>query len=175
MDMAKAWDPSAGEPPRRYGFIMNPYPDVRLSICPVCHRKTGQRKLPLLIDVGEKRMVALNYTCRYCRGCDLLAAHKHEIERLLTDLFVELDPDLIGGDYLVFGTLEKKHWRENMKHPRPPAEVLKHAFMFKTYKELQMTRGGWFPAGIEPPIAEPPPSREWTRARGGRGAERTGG
>lgn len=44
----------------------------------------------------EKRLVARNYTCRYCRHCDMLIAHKHEIEHLLCGLFLELDPGAMG-------------------------------------------------------------------------------
>jgi hypothetical protein len=44
-----------GDLPPAYGFVLNPYPDVRLSRCAFCQGKTGQRKLPLLIHI-EKQM-----------------------------------------------------------------------------------------------------------------------
>jgi len=163
--MSTTGGPGSGELPTRYGFIMNPYPEMRLANCPICNRKTGQRKLPLLIHVEPKQLVALNYTCRYCRHCDLLVAHKHEIEHLLYGLFLELDSGAIGNDYLVYGTLEKAHWRESTKRPMPPAEALKRAFRFETcYEELRCTQAGWYPRGQKPPMMEPPPSREWVRA-----------
>ena len=33
-----------------YNFVLNPYPDERLSRCPYCQVKIGQRKRPLLIN-----------------------------------------------------------------------------------------------------------------------------
>ena len=82
----------------KYNFILNPYPDQRLSRCPFCEKKTGQRKIPLLIHTDPLQLIALNYTCRYCHDCDLLIAHKHEIEHLLTNLFLQFDPEVIGND-----------------------------------------------------------------------------
>jgi len=93
--------------PPRYSFMLNPYPNQRTSRCPLGERKTGQRKIPLLIHIDPLHLVALNYTCRYCRACDLLIAHKHEIEHLLTALFRPRDPDVIGNNYLIMGTVEK--------------------------------------------------------------------
>jgi hypothetical protein len=38
----------------------------------------------------------------------MLIGHRHEIEHYLTELFLKIDPVVIGNDYLVFGTVEKK-------------------------------------------------------------------
>jgi len=46
-------------------------------------------------------LIALNYTCRYCKSCDLLIAHKHEIEHLLTNLFSQIEPETVGNEYLI--------------------------------------------------------------------------
>jgi hypothetical protein len=94
--------------PPKYNFALNPYPEIRFSKCPDCQNKTGQRKLPLLIHVEPQNLIALNYTNRYCDRCDKLIAHKDEIEHFLTDMFLQINPDYIGNNYLVFGTVEKK-------------------------------------------------------------------
>jgi hypothetical protein len=162
--MAKKKHPQLGELPPMYNFIMNPYPDHRLSSCPLCEQKSRQRKLPLLIHIDPRQLIALNYTCRYCPSCDLLMAHKHEIEHHLTETFQQYNPELVGNDYLIIGTVEKKAWKENLKEPKLPAEMLPHAHDFKTvYQELRMTRPGWYGPGVEPPIMEPPPSEEWVK------------
>jgi hypothetical protein len=106
--MAKAKKPQFGELPPRYSFVLNPYPDMRVSRCPHCERKTGQRKLPLLIHVEPAHLIALNYTCRYCNTCDLLIADKQAIEHLLTGMFSQHDPEVVGNEYLIIGTVEKK-------------------------------------------------------------------
>ena len=157
--------PRFGELPPSYNFVLNPYPDKRLSSCPFCEQKTGQRKLPLFIHIDPHQLLALNYTCRYCHSCDLLIAHKHEIEHLLTVTFKRTAPEAIGNDYLIFGTLEKKTWRANMKQPLSFSEIVAHVSDFITYySELRMRQQGWFPADYEPPIVEPPPSQEWTKS-----------
>ena len=78
--MSKRKKSRPDELPEFYNFALNPYPDVRLSSCPFCDRRTGQRKLPLFIFIEPHYPVALNYTCRYCDHCNLLIGHKHEIE-----------------------------------------------------------------------------------------------
>ncbi len=149
--------------PPKHNFSLNPYPETRFSRCPDCHDKTGQRKLPLLIHVDPENLIALNYTNRYCARCDMLIGHKDEIEHLLTDLFEQINPECIGNNYLVLGTVEKKAWRENMKNPKPPAEMLRHVHDFKSYQDIRMTMGGWFREEEIPPVVEPRPSEEWMK------------
>jgi len=152
-----------GHLPPKYNFSLNPYPDLRFSRCPDCERKTGQRKLPLLIHVDPMSLIALNYTNRYCHRCDMLIGHKHEIEHLLTELFFQINSEVIGNYYLVFGTMEKKAWRENIKQPKPVKEMRQHIHDFKTYQDIRMTMVGWFPKDQEPPVMTPPPSTEWVK------------
>jgi 5-methylcytosine-specific restriction endonuclease McrA len=148
----------------KYNFILNPYPDMRISSCPFCNRKTGQRKVPLLIHVDPLHLIALNYTCRYCQHCDLLIAHKHQIERLLYSLFSQLAQEAIGNGYLIIGTVEKDAWRKGLKQPQSLEETLPHAHDFKRfYKELRMTQPGWYPDDQEPPVMEPPESQDWVK------------
>jgi hypothetical protein len=155
-----------GDLPPRYGFMLNPYPDLRISTCPRCKHKAGQRKVPLLIHIDPLHLIALNYTCRYCKACDLLIAHKHVIEHLLTDLFRQSDPHVIGNNYLIIGTVEKQVWREGLAQPKAIDETLPHASDFATYyQELRVTRPGWYKADQEPPIMEPPPSQEWIKPK----------
>ncbi len=164
--MSSTKKPRFGKLPPRYGFMFNPYSDQRISRCPVCDGKTGQRKVPLLIHVDPLHLISLNYTCRYCQHCDLLIAHKHEVEHLLTTLFRQYDPDAIGNRYLVIGTVKKSAWREGMKQPKGIDEMLPHTSDFATYyDELRISRAGWYKADQEPPIAKPPPSQEWVKRR----------
>lgn len=152
-----------GKRPPSYTFALNPYPDLRFTTCPQCGAKTGQRKLPLLIHVDPATMIALNYTNRYCKHCDLLIGHQHEIEHLLTEMFRRMDPGRIGNDYLIIGTVEKPAWRAGMKQPTSLEEMRAHVSDFKQYEELRMTRGGWYPEDQEPPIMEPAEPTEWVK------------
>lgn len=164
--MAKAKKPRFGELPSKYRFVLNPYPDMRFGRCPYCEHKTGQRKIPLLIHVEPMHLIALNYTCRYCHACDLLIADKHTIEHLLTGIFGQRDPRVVGNDYLIIGTVEKSAWRAGLQHPKAVAEMLPHVSDFaEDHNELRVRRPGWYKADQEPPVMEPPPSQEWVKSR----------
>ena len=147
----------------KYNFSLNPYPESRFYRCPDCGDKTGQRKVPLLIHVEPKNLIALNYTNRYCYRCDMLIGHKHEIEQYLTELFSQIKPEVIGNCYLVFGTVEKTAWRQNINHPKPLNKMRQHIHDFKSYQILRMTMDGWFREGQDPPVMEPPPSTHWIK------------
>jgi hypothetical protein len=156
--------PTLGKLPPKYSFVLNPYPDERLSRCPFCGQKTGQRKLPLFIHVDPMYPIVLNYTCRYCQDCNLLIAHKHEIEHLLTEMFKHYDRNALGNDYLSSGTVDKKVWREGLNQPKAIDDMLQHTSDFATYyQELRVRQSGWYREGEEAPVREPPPSQEWIR------------
>jgi len=162
--MTKTKKSQFGELSPKYSFVLNPYPDLRFYRCPFCGDKTGQRKIPLLIHVKPVHSIALNYTCRYCPTCDLLIVHKHDLEHLLTDMFCQYDPGVVGNEYLIIGTVEKSAWREGLRHPKMGAEILPHVSDFtEYYKELRVTHRGWYPAGQEPQMMEPPVSKEWVK------------
>jgi hypothetical protein len=134
--------PRIGKQPPRYRFILNPYVDARFTTCPECNRKMGQRKLPLVIHVESAFPVALNKTCRYCAHCDLLIAHQDELEPLLAALFGKRNPQAIGNDYLVLGTLDRDVWRRGQKTPLMVADMMDYLHDFKEYLTIKAT-GGW--------------------------------
>jgi len=152
-----------GELEPKYNFSLNPYPELRFSSCPDCGAKTGQRKLPLIVHVDPKNLVLLNYTNRYCKKCDMLIGYKQEIEHHLTEMFLKINPDIVGRNYLVFGTVEKEVWSENIDHAKTSIEILKHAHDFISYQGLRISMAGWFRKGQEPLIMIPPPSIEWIK------------
>jgi hypothetical protein len=95
----------------------------------------------------------------------MLIGHKHEIEHLLTDLFLGTNPHSIGNDYLVLGTVEKKAWRENIENHKKLHEMLHHVHDFKSYHDIQLSIGGWFKNGQIPPLMEPPAAKEWVKSK----------
>jgi hypothetical protein len=103
-----------------------------------------QRKVPLFIHVDPMNPVILGYTCRYCPDCDLLVAHQDEIEHLLASLFAERDPSVIGSDYRVMGTVERKMWREGMKTNKGIGEMLESLHDFKEVLQLGYQPPGWY-------------------------------
>jgi hypothetical protein len=160
MDPANKQKIRIGKLPPQYTFILNPYAEYRFTRCPNCMQKMKQRKLPLFIHVDPKNPVAINKTCRYCPECDLLLAHQDDIEILLAQLFAQLDPSLIGNEYLVLGTMERQAWRANMAEPKSIPEMLEHVHDFKDVRSVRVQPGGWHPADMDPsdlPVQEPGP------------------
>ena len=134
--------PQLGKLPRLYRFFLNPYEDVRFSSCPQCANKTRQRKLPLFIHVSPAQPVTLNKTCRYCPNCDLLIAHQNDLEDVLARTFDVLNPEIVGNQYLVVGTLDRADWKRIDQNKLPIQDSIEALHDFKeevTFKPM----GGW--------------------------------
>ncbi len=108
-------------------------------------------------------MISLNYTHRYCSNCDLLIGNKHEIEHFLTILFSQHNPDVIGNDYVIIGTVEKKSYRTGLKQAQMIDETINNTHDFKNYNDLRVTMTGWFHNDQTPPTLPPSPSTEWIK------------
>jgi hypothetical protein len=137
-----------GKQPARYRFLLNPYPDVRLSKCPTCGRATHPRKFALLIHADGWGALALGKTCQYCAGCELVIAHKDELDAELAASLARLAPGAVGREYVVLGTLDRKIWERGLRgEGLPLAEALAHVAGFKQVLQLEVDPGGWRPAG----------------------------
>src|SRR6266568_5415715 len=123
--------PRLGKQPPRYRFFLNPYQDARFSTCPQCAKKTGQRKLPLFIHIDPRQPLLLNKTCRYCPHCDLLIAHQNELDEVISRVFSVLNPEVVGNNYLVIGSLDKAAWKCGTQQPLTLQETLDALHDFK--------------------------------------------
>jgi len=104
--------------------------------------------------------IVLNKTCRYGPGCDPILVHQDELEHQLAAQFSELDPSVIGKDYLVLGTVDRQDWREGVTQPKGIAEMLDHLHQFKEVQSVRVQPGGWYRDDMDPselPILEPRP------------------
>lgn len=135
-----------GKLPPKYKFILNQYENERLSSCPFCKKLTYPRKFPLFIHVNEWGPVILGKTCKYCSRCELVVAHRHEIEANLAELFRQLAPECVGSDYLVVGTVELKFWKkETLEKTASIEETFKHMADFRKVYDLHIQPAGWYP------------------------------
>ena len=116
--------PRLGKQPPRYRFFLNPYQDARFSKCPQCENKMGQRKLPLFIHIDPKQPLLLNKTCRCCPHCDLLIAHQDELEEVISRVFSVLNPEVVGNNYLVIGTLDRADWKRIDQNKLPIQDTI---------------------------------------------------
>ena len=131
----------------RYTFALNPHKDTRVSKCPRCSRLTNARKFPLLIHVDDWGPIVLGKTCRYCPRCEFIIAHQDELEEQLSYFFEQHNPDMIGNDYFVLGTVRLKAWKDGLQGKKGDLDqMLEHVSDFKEYLKLEMEPGGWVPA-----------------------------
>jgi hypothetical protein len=131
-----------GALPPQHDFFLNPYQDVRFTRCPKCEGKTKLRKKPLLIGIEPAQIASLNKTCRYCPGCDLLIAHKNELDALVEAMCHQYMPHLLGHDYIVLGTLERKSWRAGV-HTYSMKTVFENLHDFKRDLVFEPLSYGW--------------------------------
>ncbi len=134
--------PRLGKQPSRYTFFLNPYTDARFTKCPKCEGKMGQKKLPLVIHIDDGGMMVLNKTCRYCPTCDLLIAHKHEIEAQLAFYFQRTALEVVGNDYLVVGTVDRADWRRGTEGNVTPRDMIEVLHDFQDVVQFK-PMGGW--------------------------------
>jgi hypothetical protein len=136
-----------GKRPARYSFLLNPHVDIRLSKCPRCDRLTHHRKFALFIHVEGWGPLILGKTCRYCTPCELIMAHRDELEAELAQEPAHFVPCAPGQGYLILGTVERKVWQNGLAGRGTPLdEILEHTADFKTHFDLHVEPGGWRPA-----------------------------
>jgi hypothetical protein len=72
--------------------------------------------------------------------------HQDEIEAELANSFSRIAPEVIGNDYLVIGTIEKKVWQKGLEGQKNSMEgILKHVADFKRIYDLDYRPAGWYP------------------------------
>lgn len=141
-----------GKQPARYKFLLNPYSDLRLSKCPTCRQPTHPRKFALFIHADGWGPLTPGKTCRYCTRCELIIAHKDELDAVPAHSMSKLAPEAVGAEYLVMGTMDRKVWQRGLRgEGQPVGEALDHVADFKKVLQLKVDPGGWQPAGEEQP------------------------
>jgi hypothetical protein len=124
----------------RYAFVLNPHVDTKFTKCPRCETKTSLRKLSLVIHVEGSGLVIVGKTCRLCLRCDMLIAHKAEIDELLRTRVTASAPE-----YFVLGTTERRTYRRGLAGRATLDDVVAHMADFKSYWKVDVTPAGWYP------------------------------
>ena len=143
--MSKKKKPQLGKLPPKYRFFLNPYKDSRFTRCPQCDQKTKARKHPFFIHINPHQPFVLNMTGKFCSYCDLLILHQDKVEDLLAAAMMGHNPDVIGNDYLILGTLERKGWREAQKNPFGLQATLEYLHDFKEHVTFEIAHYRWLP------------------------------
>ncbi len=129
----------------RHSFVLNPYTDARFTTCSQCGARTKLRKVPLVIHVPEVGLVLLRKSCRLCTACDLLIAHRAEVDAQIQDL---LPPRSQGiPDYVVLGTVDVRFWRSGLQTQRPVADLRERMADFRSYLTIRREASQGIPPG----------------------------
>lgn len=129
----------------RYHFFLNSHKESAFTRCPNCEAKTLIRKFPLVIDIEPQQIFVLNKKCQYCKSCDLIIAHKHQVETLMAASFENKKPEIIGNDYQVIGTLKKSVWRDR-NSIKNDIEVVENILIFNEIWYFKPTGNRWCPS-----------------------------
>jgi hypothetical protein len=130
---------------KRHYFFPNPYQDCAFTKCPKCENKTKVRKIPLVIHIEPNQLFLLNKQCKYCPYCDLIIAKNSEIESLMSAGLRKINPEIIGNDYVVMGTLDRKAWKEGDRGILSPSEIIERIYVFKDVLNFKVIPAGWYP------------------------------
>ena len=130
---------------RRHRFFLSPYIEHAFTKCPRCEGKTKVRKFPLVIHIEPKQLFLLNKLCKFCPRCDLIIAKQEEVESLMADRFSQANPEVIGNEYLVVGTLDRNDWREGNKGNITPSEITHRMYVFEEVWNFEILPAGWYP------------------------------
>lgn len=132
-----------GKLPPQYRFFLNHYQEFRFTRCPECDRPMKVRKYPFLVHVDPLHLLMVNMPARYCPVCDLLILHHDKLgERLVAGLLPR-DPDVIGSEYLVLGTVEREAWRDSRKIEYDWKMALDNLHDFKEVVLIEVEYSDW--------------------------------
>jgi Flp pilus assembly protein TadD len=126
-----------GKQPPRYDFFLNTYQDTRFTTCPRCRIKTRPRKFSLVIHVNPGHTTIVEKICRFCYACGLLIVHQDQLEEQLVTQFMTINPEAIGNDYQVVGTLERAEWKQGKQDPLSFEQVREYLHDFKEVVTFQ--------------------------------------
>jgi hypothetical protein len=128
----------------KYYFFPNPYEDCAFTKCPKCETKTKVRKFILLISIEHNQLFLLNKKCKFCTNCELIIAKKKEIESLMAAGLLQVNPKVIGNDYLTIGTIDRKDWKAANEQSLTSAEIIDKAYLFKDQWDFKVIPAGWY-------------------------------
>lgn len=126
-------------------FFLNPYDDMAFTRCPKCEEKTKIRKYCLVIHIEPKHLFSLNKSCRYCSKCGLIIVKQKELERLLIAICEQNAPDIIGNEYFIYGTMDRKDWKNGQTGKISQQEAIKRSYPFKDVWKFEISPTRWYP------------------------------
>lgn len=136
---------------KRHYFFLNPYQDAAFTKCPKCGGQTKVRKFPLVLHIEPHQLFLLNKSCRYCTACDLIIARKSELEPLMATGLEQINPQVMGNQYVTIGVLDRKDWREGKQGHLSESQTMERAHVFKDVLNFEPAYPTWGPDPKKPP------------------------
>lgn len=59
--------------------------------------------------------------------------------------FEDLNPDIIGNNYLTIGVVERKDWQQASKGKISQNEIIERVYVFKDMLNFEPVSVGWYP------------------------------
>jgi len=73
----------------------------------------------------------------------LIIVKKEELEHLLCAMCEQHCPDIIGNEYLVFGTIDRKDWKRGQQKELDSRQMIECTYPFKDVWRFNIEPGGW--------------------------------
>jgi hypothetical protein len=114
---------------------------------------TYPRKFALLIHVEDWGPMVHGKTCKYCSKCKMILAQQDDLEAELARSFQQLEPKVLGNEYMVLGVVESKVFKAALAgQPGSLDDTLERVSDIKKYYGLGYSPGGWYGPGQEPRV-----------------------
>lgn len=126
-------------------FFLNTSTYARYTRCPECGEPMKQRVRYLTVFIEPNVMVLTRQQCRYCPNDDLLIAQADLIQPYLEHALQQVDPAMIGNDYVVVGDVPSQAYRRRPDGPLDPEWVKAHTIMFREQRRYPEPFWGWYP------------------------------
>ena len=89
----------------------------------------------MLVHVEPRGLFCLNKTCRFCTSCDFIIVKQSELESFLHAVCKERAPEIVGNEYFVYGTMDRRDWRIGQRGELTEREAIDRAHPFKGMPE----------------------------------------
>lgn len=92
----------------------------------------------------RKQLFSLNKSCKFCSNCQLLIVQQSEVETDLEQLTTKLGLSFNPKAYFIFGTIERKYWKQGQQQQLSPQDILALSAPFKDIWDFHIRPAGWY-------------------------------
>lgn len=101
------------------------------------------RKYCLVIYIEPHHFLSLKKTSRYCPYCDLIIVKKQDLEQVLCTACEQNFPEIIGNDYFVYVTMDRKDWKRGQQNKLDLKQLIECTYPFRGVWLFEEEPGGW--------------------------------